>query len=95
MAEIGEISYSIYVLHFPILFALVYMFDGVIGAQAIRNHPIFYTLALGVATLAVTIGLSALNFRFVELPFQSLGRTLSERIKRLRYFSAKEAEPIL
>ena len=92
---IGEISYSIYVLHFPILFALVYMFDGVIGAQAIRNHPIFYTLALGVATLAVTIGLSALNFRFVELPFQSLGRTLSERIKRLRYFSAKEAEPIL
>ena len=77
---IGEISYSIYVLHFPLLFALLYASEKVVGMDFIRNSPNLFTIILGIITLGVTLGVSIINFKYIEVPFQSLGKKLSKRI---------------
>ena len=65
---LGEISYSVYVLH-PLVR------EGILhGAPADLNPWLGFSLGLGL-----TIGLSALTFRFVEKPMMGLGRRLCRR----------------
>ncbi|MDP9090783.1 MAG: acyltransferase [Pseudomonadota bacterium] len=81
---VGEISYSIYLLHFPLLFALLYLLENSVGVPRISESPYLYTMVLGAMTISLTIGLASLSFHFVELPFQSLGRLVSERIRSVQ-----------
>lgn len=81
--EVGEISYSIYILHWPILYTAVFVLKDIFGVQAILDRPNFYTIVLGVMTLAIVLPLAALNFRVVEVPFQSFGRAASARVRGL------------
>ena len=73
---LGEISYSFYLLHYPLLFTLFSVMVSVVGVETIHASPNAYTLVLGAATTGVTLALSTLVYMYVEKPFQSLGRHL-------------------
>jgi peptidoglycan/LPS O-acetylase OafA/YrhL len=70
---LGLISYSLYLVHHPLL-----KFFVEVSGDLRRSPP---ALQLGMATLAMVLVLlaSALAYRFVEKPMQSLGRRLSRR----------------
>ncbi|THF68049.1 acyltransferase [Deinococcus sp. Arct2-2] len=62
---LGEVSYSLYLLHFPVM---------LITASAIVQQV---GLVPGwIVTLGATLALSYLVYRFIELPFQAIGRKL-------------------
>ncbi len=72
VAWIGEISYSIYLLHFVVIWSLlrsglVPVWSGRFVVDALLN-----TLLLA---LPITLAVSALSYRFVERPFLSLRGT--------------------
>ncbi|MEU7835430.1 MULTISPECIES: acyltransferase [unclassified Nonomuraea] len=70
---LGLISYSLYLVHHPLLKFFVEV------SGDLRRSPL--PLQLGMATLAIVLVLlaSALAYRFVEKPMQSLGRRVSRR----------------
>ncbi|WP_433509461.1 acyltransferase family protein [Nonomuraea sp. CA-143628] len=70
---LGLISYSLYLVHHPLLKFFVEV------SGDLRRSPL--PLQLGMAALAMVVVLlaSALAYRFVEKPMQSLGRRLSRR----------------
>ncbi|MDR4305093.1 acyltransferase [Chelatococcus sambhunathii] len=67
-AFLGRVSYSLYLIHLPLLQAVVLVFGGVLGAPL--------SLLLGVV---LAIPAAALFARTVEAPSQRLGRRLAER----------------
>jgi peptidoglycan/LPS O-acetylase OafA/YrhL len=77
---LGEISYSIYLVHFVVLYALATIIAEVTGNYALEHLSIpvrCITMAIGIA---LSIGLASLTYRFIEAP----GRTLRgfERLPR-------------
>lgn len=79
MVLLGEASYALYILHWPVLFGVkqgLFLFQG----HPIVSSPLFYLPLSGV----LTIGLSVLVFRYLEAP-------LRQRVKRA--LSATPASP--
>lgn len=76
-AFLGDISYSLYLLHFPIMVALLATGAATFGAAAIAQAPVLATFALVIATTAISLAASALVYTFVEKPFISVGRQAS------------------
>lgn len=64
-AALGDISYSVYLLHFPLQLA-VYIFHGRLHADS----SIYYSLPLAAAFLAVLLALATLSYRAFEMPLQ-------------------------
>jgi peptidoglycan/LPS O-acetylase OafA/YrhL len=77
---LGEISYGIYILHFPLLFALTWGNERIVGPETIAQYPVLATSMLGALTLLLTIIFSAASYHFVERPMHSAGRILALRI---------------
>jgi len=69
---LGQISYSLYLLHFIILLAVVHLLYG--------RTPLLLILAI---SLPVTILASWIFYKTIELPFMVLGRKLSGKIDYL------------
>lgn len=65
---LGTVSYSIYLVHCIVLYALVGAFDAHLPA-AVRE-PAAYWLVVALAA-ALTVALSALTYRYVEAPWCS------------------------
>jgi len=70
---LGRISYSVYLVHIPVLYAVFHILSHV--APELRNWQ-FLAAALP-ATLVLTIGISALTYRWIEQPGINLGRRLA------------------
>ena len=70
---LGQISYSLYLLHAVVLFLVPRV------VPQLATQPAVVRLAVGAAYLAVAIGLARLSYRMVELPGQALGRRLVAR----------------
>ena len=72
MTKLGEVSFSLYILHFAVL---KFLLPVIRWAQPqlgwLPTLPLAYA-----ATLLIAASLAALTFRFVEAPFIRLGRTL-------------------
>jgi peptidoglycan/LPS O-acetylase OafA/YrhL len=95
---IGEISLSIYLLHFPVMLALNQAFvvlerSGVLeralvpnpvrpGASVISFGPIWLMNLLTLAYLATVVVVGALVYRFLEAPSRDLFAKLGTRIRR-------------
>lgn len=73
LVRLGLISYSLYLLHHPLL-RLVNALAGDVRAM----QPVVQ-VALSAGFVAVVIGLSRLTYRYVELPMQRLGRRVAQR----------------
>ncbi|MER6825913.1 acyltransferase [Streptosporangium sp. NPDC000563] len=70
---LGLVSYSVYLLHHPLLrIAHVVVGD-------VRNAGQVVQVSLSVAFVLVVLGLSLLTYRYVELPMQRLGRRPARR----------------
>ena len=79
---IGKISFSLYLVHFAVLFSLDYTGhadflhpNGLVSA--LINYGLRFLLVLVVSS-----GLAKLFFEFVEVPFQKLGKKLIIRLER-------------
>lgn len=77
---IGDISYSIYLVHYLVI-CLIGKAIGLLELQAGVQLPgIPKSLLLMAATVAVTIPLSALLYRWVEMPGMRFGKWASARV---------------
>jgi peptidoglycan/LPS O-acetylase OafA/YrhL len=78
----GRISYSLYLVHFTVLLALICR-----GGTAVRPSPLQAVLVFAV-TLGISTALAALGHRFVEEPAIRAGRALirvgEANVRRLR-----------
>jgi peptidoglycan/LPS O-acetylase OafA/YrhL len=75
---LGRISYSIFLLHFPIRNLLMMPSIQIVGPQYgywVAELWLFFS------TLVVTIPAAYLSYRFIERPFIKLGYLLSEKIE--------------
>lgn len=70
-AWLGKISYSLYLVHLPVLFALVHIFWG--------HIPLVTILGIAVASSLI---LADVMYRFVEAPSIALGRVLVAKFTR-------------
>ncbi|GAA5481153.1 acyltransferase family protein [Haloferula sargassicola] len=79
LAHIGECSFSIYLVHFIVTWNL--------GVLCLRKLPQFAdntlsAIGLYLVVTAISFGISRLTYRFVELPFISLGHKVAGSIKK-------------
>lgn len=72
LVVLGDISYSVYLLHFPIMAAVAIVGGGMLGLAAFGIWPLS-ALTLMLATLALTLPLALFSYRWIELPGIALG----------------------
>jgi len=79
--RLGDVSYGIYLIHFPLLYVLI--------AAASAIAPPWYEHVLGLQvviiclTLAISIALAGISFRFIEQPGINIGKALAKRVSRV------------
>jgi peptidoglycan/LPS O-acetylase OafA/YrhL len=71
---LGEISYGFYLIHMPVLFTMCSVFS--------YTSPLSY-LYIFLATLVVSIGLSAIVYNVIEMPFQRAAKWLVKKFEFL------------
>ena len=76
---LGDISYSVYLLHFPIMCFLAVALSHVMTGHALTPWT---SIVLCLLTIAATIAASVGVYRGVELPFISLGKRVAGRLYR-------------
>lgn len=72
---LGKISYSIYLIHAPLVF---------IGHVTLKPLPLAVKLLVLLGYLVVVIGISTQTYRFIESPGRDVARRLSNRLFRGR-----------
>ncbi|MCW1383265.1 acyltransferase [Novosphingobium sp. KCTC 2891] len=79
---LGDISYSLYLVHMSILGIIAGLGTEIFRLPIMTEGGLPATLVLMPSTAAATIVLSALIYRFVELPMISVGKRLAHRVER-------------
>jgi peptidoglycan/LPS O-acetylase OafA/YrhL len=74
---LGKISYSFYLLHFIVLYAIANVLLHAVPANILARVPMLIMGVSCVVSIALTIPLALLSFNFVERPFTAAGRHLS------------------
>lgn len=68
---IGKLSFSMYLVHFAVLYWLLYFDFTNYFADDIINYTVrFYIVVM------VTVLISSITYKYIELPFQKLGKTI-------------------
>ena len=73
---LGKISYSLYLLHPPLVFLLIPTFRTIYAKDVPSNLAFFLSLSL---TLVILIPISMLSYSFIEVPGIKLGSRLIKR----------------
>ncbi|GAA4488856.1 MULTISPECIES: acyltransferase family protein [Gluconacetobacter] len=76
----GELSYSVYLLHLPILLLLFDLMQGHVGLRPLLSDPDVTQTVLALGTICVTLAVSSVTYHLVELPLHNLGRLLASRL---------------
>lgn len=72
LVSLGDISFSLYLIHFPIMVALTTVGAGMLGLSVFASWPLS-AVALMVATVPCSIFLAYFSYHWVELPGIRLG----------------------
>jgi peptidoglycan/LPS O-acetylase OafA/YrhL len=83
LTGLGRISYSFYLTHFAVLMCFSPRFVALINRRGIIEPTLANLLGLS-ATVATTVVLSALSYRYIELPSIQLGRLALNQARPLR-----------
>ena len=86
---LGDTSYSVYLLHWPIMVGILAIAGLAFGPATIMAHGELFSAGLLSACLIVTLLAASLSYRYVEKPAVAAGRALA----RLRDRAAKPADP--
>jgi peptidoglycan/LPS O-acetylase OafA/YrhL len=73
---LGRVSYSFYLVHFPLLLA-----GSSVFAPVIAGRPLGWA-AFAFVALALALLLSEISYRAVEAPTQAMGRRVAARLER-------------
>ncbi len=71
---LGKISYSFYLLHFPVGMLVLRALFNIVPAAVLLNHPNFWQLVLFVISTALTILLAAGCYFWLEKPFMNAAK---------------------
>jgi peptidoglycan/LPS O-acetylase OafA/YrhL len=77
---LGKVSYSFYVWHFFVLYALTHALLASVPTEWIESHALAFSCALAVTTIFVTSVLSHLSFDLVEARYMTLGRQVARAL---------------
>lgn len=77
---LGRISYSVYLLQFIVILCLLPWLIHALNALGIQRTLCLLPLSLA-GSISMTVVLSALNYRWVEMPCIDLGHRLSKKIQ--------------
>lgn len=88
---VGRVSYSLYLLHLPVLYA-----TGLLaGAFGITGPGLLPPLVILVVCLSCSLALAVIGFVLVERPSIAMGRSLSEAIKKVCLRRRSQAKTML
>jgi peptidoglycan/LPS O-acetylase OafA/YrhL len=80
MLFLGRVSFSFYVLHWPIMLFLLSLMQIYLNPDFLDDHPFLKGLLLFVVSVCFALPLSGLTERFIERPFNALGHKISSLI---------------
>ncbi len=80
---VGDISYSIYLLHYVVLCVLAKLFAVLESQTGIRPNVVVLSVMLACATAVLTCPLAWLSFTYIEKPGVKLGKALLRRTSKL------------
>jgi len=75
LAVAGKLSYSLYLVHVPVLFYLIYPVKEQMGADQFQNSLWLY--GIGAAALLLSLLLSWASYSLIERPFLRMKRRLA------------------
>ncbi|MGE3916115.1 MAG: hypothetical protein AB7F78_10495, partial [Hyphomicrobiaceae bacterium] len=81
---LGDVSYGLYLVHFPILMVLLRLMTPIVPAELPPLAAVSLNLGLAVVVLAISLPLAWLSLRALEMPMQNVGRVLSRWMFRSR-----------
>jgi peptidoglycan/LPS O-acetylase OafA/YrhL len=81
---LGEISYSLYLIHFTVLFAVAHAVGFSLMRPPSPGEALALNLLLAVMTLALTLPIAVVTYHTIERPFMRLGHRLSNLILKGR-----------
>ena len=91
---VGKLSFSAYLTHFAALWSVERLFAAR-GLMSGAHHWATIAPAFAVTSLALTMTVSALTFRWIEAPGQSLGRRLIARLDSVGSTPGRQGVPDL
>jgi len=74
---LGDISYSLYLLHVPVILFTAAIGGQVLGLSIFNGDPLMATIAMTACTLVISVVLAAIAYRFVEIPGMRAGSKIS------------------
>jgi peptidoglycan/LPS O-acetylase OafA/YrhL len=77
LQNIGKLSFSMYLIHFAVLYWLQYFGHE----DFVYNGKIDFVLRYGIVTI-LTAALSVVTYNLIEVPMQTVGRSFIKRIDR-------------
>lgn len=78
----GRISFSFYILHFPIVLMLIRHLPGRVVTNSTGGNATLAGFEIWLLTLAITVPLSSLTWAYIEKPGVALGKLVIRKLQR-------------
>jgi peptidoglycan/LPS O-acetylase OafA/YrhL len=78
---LGDISYSVYLLHFFVCCSVMKSLDALQNANILALPIASKSLIVAISTVTITIPLATLCYRYIELPGIQLGKRFGQRAR--------------
>lgn len=91
MVFLGDVSYSLYLLHFPLMCLFVQWMVAAFGPETILAYWPFFSVGLMLVLTLSILGVSAITYRYIEIPLANVGKEWANCLRRNASASEKMA----